>query len=232
MGKLLYFKELQGIYEVPEVARLLSATLKQDIPSMPSMQDINSSNLIRWIRAGLSDPEITRVHGRELLISFEDLISLRVIAIMRAIGISWAKIRVAEQWLRNHTGHQRPFALQQLWTETIDIFAEFQEHLIAASRHGQLAFSELLKGILEPVVGDMKFGERHIATTWRPHPDVLMDPTVQFGEPCIEGTRIVTRSCWEMFRGGDSVSYLARSFHLADEQIEHALEWEDRLAAA
>jgi len=226
--------EYTGIYIAPEAALYLTATLKRDVPTVHQARPVHSRNVIRWIRAGLTSPELRQVSGKELLMSFEDVVSMRVIALLRALGVTWPKIHRAEQWLRQQTGYPRPFAVKRVWTETVDVFADFPIGFVAASRHGQLSFVELIGQYLQPVE-DMTFIRHngvHVAATWTPHIDVIMNPLIQFGEPCIKGTRIRTRVIWQLFEGGDSVSYLMRAFELSDDQINHALEWENRLQTA
>lgn len=225
--------EFKGIYVAPEAATYLIATLKRDVHIERPVYPIHSRNLIRWIRVGLMSPELKNISGRELTISFEDLISMRVIAILRSLGVSWRKIHRAEDWLRDETGYQRPFAIERVWTETKDIFTEFHEGFIAASRGGQLAFTEMIGQYLQSV-HDMIFIPHNginVAASWIPHEDVIMNPKIQFGEPCIEGTRMRTRILWQMSNGGDSIQYLMRAFSISENQIKHALEWENRLRA-
>lgn len=246
MSTVLNAPSFQGLYDPPEAAAYLAATLRVDIPDGAARSVVHSSTVLRWMRAGLSDPALRAVPGRELLLTFEDLISMRIVSILRLLNVSWPKIHRAERWLRQHTGYLRPFALQRVWTETVDVFAEFTPGLIAASRDGQLAFVELLGEYLRPVQ-DMDFGDideslisrapgyinkPKVAANWTPHADVLIAPEVQLGQPCLEGTRIATHTLWLMWRGGDSIARLARMYDQPEERIEHALDWEDRLSAA
>jgi len=226
--------EFQGIYIAPEAALYLTATLKRDVPAIQQIRPVHSRNVIRWIRVGLTSPELKQVSGKELLMSFEDIVSMRVIALLRALGVTWPKIHRAERWLRQQTGYPRPFAIKRVWTETVDVFADFTEGFVAASRHGQLSFVELIGQYLQPVE-DMTFVRHngiYVASTWTPHIDVLLNPLIQFGEPCIKGTRIRTRIIWQMLNSGESISYLVRAFKLSEEQLDHALEWENRLQTA
>ena len=221
----------EGIYEAPEAAAYLTATLQRDVPETVFPR-VYSRRIIAWVRAGLSSPDLIDIGGRDLLITFEDLVSMRVIALMRALGLKWRKIRRAEEWLRRKTGYARPFAVQRVWTETEDVFAELPEMgLVAASRQGQIAFPELMAEYLQPVE-DMVFVPHNgvrVAHEWSPHPDVLIHPEIQFGAPCVNGTRIPTLMLWRMHSGGDSLAFLASSFNLSDGQMESALRWEDRL---
>lgn len=229
--------QFEGIYDPPAAALYLTATLRKDIPDAFIARRLSSARILAWIRNGLSDPTLTTIAGREMLLTFEDLISMRVIGIMRALGVSWPKIHRAERWLRQHTGYHRPFAVQRIWTETVEVFAELPDlsiGLIAASLGGQGAFPQLLGSYLQPVQ-DLTFiphnGVR-VAHTWTPHEDVLIHPAVQFGEPCVAGTRTPTRMLWRMFYGGDSYVYLSRTFRISEAQIDHAIRWEHRLAQA
>jgi uncharacterized protein (DUF433 family) len=226
-------EEFKGIYVAPEAALYLVATLKQDIHIDRPIYPINSRNLIRWIRVGLMSPELRTVSGKELLISFEDLISMRVIAILRSLGVSWHKVHTAEKWLREKTGYPRPFAIERVWTETVDVFAEYHQGFVAASRGGQLVFTEMVGQYLQSVQ-DMIFVPHNgvkVADSWTPHNNVLINPRIQFGEPCIKGTRMRTRTIWQMWNGGDSIPYLVKAFNLEEIQVKSALEWEDRLRA-
>lgn len=215
----------EGIYEVPEAARYLRGSMRLTTPL-----NVTSTKLIYWIRRGLTLPDLIEIPGRDLLITFEDLISMRVIAALRAAGVSFNKIYRAEQWLRQATGHPRPFATELLWTERSDIFAEFHERLIAASRSGQYAM-EILREYLIPVHG-LIFDERGIASCWEPYRGVLLHPLVQFGASCVKGTRIPTRAIWGMVKASDSIELVARSYGLEEHEVREALEWEDALNVA
>ena len=213
----------EGIYDAPTAARYLLAAR-----GASEAYPVTSRHLIRWVRKGLMHPELAEVPGRDLTIAFEDLISMRVIAALRSAGVSWPRVRTAEDWLRRHTGHQRPFATEQLWTERSDVLAEFGDALIAASQHGQMAMS-LIKDYLIPVSG-LRFQDS-IASSWEPHPLIVLDPSIQFGEPCIKDTRIPTRAVWGLVRGGDLESLVMQSYGISRHELTAALAWEDRVAA-
>ena len=220
----------RGMYETGEAAAYLRATMP-DIPGKP--RKISSSKLIRWIRRGLADPSLVDVHGRELLIGFEDLISMRVISFMRHFGYSFTDIHKAHSWLKNETGQLKPFATETLWIENLgamNIYAEMQDLLPVANRGGQLAFEELVREKLVSV-SNMTFDESGVASSWTPQDVVKIDPDVQFGRPCIAGTRIPTADIVGMLEAGDSENFLAKSYGLTLAQIESAKDWEMKLAA-
>lgn len=208
-----------GIYDVPEAAGYLRAS------SPGPLANVTSRQLIRWIRNGYASRALTETPGRDLLIEFEDLISMRVIAALRFAGVSFPKIKVAESSLRKMTGAQRPFATEMVWTDRSDVFSELKSTLIAASKHGQFAM-ELMREHLVPVAG-LRFDADGVADRWSPRDSVVLDPEIQFGAPCIRGTRIPTRTIWGMVRAGDSIERLADSFRIEVSDVKSALEWEE-----
>ena len=219
-----------GTYEVTEAADYLRVTL----PKIPGTGiRISSSKLIRWIRLGLADASLVPISGYQMVITFEDLISMRVISFMRSLGISFHSIHEAHSWLKKTTGHPRPFATELLWLDELGamrIYAEIENILAVANRGGQLAFIVLIKDKLIPV-HNMTFDEFGIASSWSPENCIKIDPTIQFGRPCIAGTRIPTSDIAGMFWAGDSPGFLSSSYELPVEQIECAIAWEEKLAS-
>jgi len=214
--------KFEGIYEASEASRFIATTLRTDTPL-----NITSRKVIYWIRRGLTDRDLAMTPSRDLFLTFEDIISMRVVAALRAAGVKFSRIYEAEKWLRKVTGHPRPFATEMLWTEKSDIFIDMKRQLIAASRSGQYAF-QILEDYLIPVHG-IAFSKQHVAQTWEPRINIILDPLVQFGSPCIKETRIPTRTLWGMFMGGDTIEYVAQSNHLTTEQVQNTINWEDAL---
>ena len=216
----------EGLYDIPSAARyLLAGRMKKEA------YPVTSRTLIRWIRNGLALEDLREVPGRELLISFEDLVSMRVIAALRSAGVTWPQIHRSESWLREFTGHKRPFALEEIWSTkpAHDVYSKFSDMIIATSRSGQLAL-ELMKEYLIPVSG-LTFSDG-VVDTWEPRSLILLDPEVQFGAPCIEGTRIPSRAVWGMLQAGDSRALVRRAYRLREEELDAVISWEEALAAA
>ena len=219
-----------GSYEVVEASDYLRVTMP-DIPG--SKVQMSSTKLIRWIRYGLADTSLVAVPGVRLLITFEDLISMRVISFMRLFGIRFKEIRAAHSWLKNQTGHHRPFATERIWIEDLgamDIYAEMEDILAVANRGGQLAFRSLVKEKLVRV-HNMTFDHFGVASSWTADEWITIDPSIQFGRPCISGTRIPTSDIVGMFRAGDSCEFLAASYGISLAQVERAIAWEDKIAS-
>lgn len=214
-----------GIYDPPEAARYLRAG-----SPWAGNYALSSSKLIRWIRGGLAPPEVKQAQGNELLLEFNDLVSMRVIMALRAEGVSWPEIRKTEGWLRETRGVNWPFATELLWTGQGELFAEWADRLVSGSRHGQAAL-DLLKEYVIPVGGLLFSDETGMATSWEPVVGVTLNPMVQFGAPCIKGTRIPTRTIYGMIRAGDLPDRIAESYEITGEELQAAYDWESLLAA-
>ena len=215
-----------GIYDVPEVARYLKAAAHGNL-----IYSVSSAKLIRWIRRGIAAPDLVALSGMDLLIAFEDLVSMRVVAALRAARVRWSEIRSTERWLRQQTGAKRPFATEFLWTGQGQIFIDWTERLISASRHGQLALG-ILKEYLIPIHGLAFSDETHVATSWEPLDGILLEPQIQFGAPCVKGTRIPTRAISGMIEAGDSPEWVAKAYKISMVEVQAAYDWESRLRTA
>ena len=215
-----------GIYDVPEAARYLKASVHGD-----AAYPITSATLSRWIRKGMASPKLVGEAGKDLLIAFEDLVSFRVIAILRAAGVGWGEIRITEEWLREQTGAERPFATEHLWAGQGRIFVDWTQRLISASRNGQMAF-EIIKAYLIPIHGLAFSQQTGMASSWEPRDYVLLEPQVQFGSPCIKGTRIPTRTVFGMIEAGDSAEWVAKAYGISMDEAQAAHDWEARIQSA
>jgi uncharacterized protein (DUF433 family) len=94
---------------------------------------------------------------------------------------------------------------------------------------------EWLRHLRRPVDGalDLSFKKvngKEVASAWMPHLHVVLNPLVQFGTPCVEGTRIPTRAVWSLFLGGDKPQAIATDYKLPVVKVESALEWEKKVA--
>ena len=157
-----------GIYDVPEAARYLKVGSQ-----WARAYSLPSQKLIRWIRRELASPGLTEVHGMKLLLGFEDLVSMRVIAALRASGVSWREIREMEHLLREIRGVPWPFATEFLWTGQGELFAEWTKHLVSGSRHGQAAL-DMLREYVMPVNGLVFGDESRLAISWEPFAGVVL----------------------------------------------------------
>lgn len=218
-----YPLKFNGIYGIPEVTRYLSVT-----PPLTNGHRLDSARLRYWIRTSVANTAPPIFPTRYRLVSFQDLVSMRLIAVLRSKNIKLQEIRITESWLREQFGIEWPLASRDLWTFGSDVFIQFSEKLIAASRFGHIAM-DFLNDWLSKVDLDMTFDEDNIASSWTPYKDICLNPRIQFGEPCISGTRIPTRAIRSKVTAGDSLEVISMLYGVSIIQIRHATWWEERL---
>ncbi len=220
-----------GIYLPTEAASYFRTTFQQ------SQRPPTSRRIHSWITSGLIARHLAAVRGRERVIDFADLISCQAIASFRAAGISLQKIRKAEQYFRKLYRKlyriDKPFARRAFWYSSRDIFAKLEGVLVAGTRAGQLALGGLNDWVdlLRVNISFASEDDLAQANEWKPAPQISLRPNVQFGQPCLAGTRIPTWSLWSYVTAGDSVEYVAKAYHLEVADVEQAVAWENRLRA-
>ncbi len=70
-----------------------------------------------------------------------------------------------------------------------------------------------------------------MATIWRPHTCVWINPEVQAGTPCVDGTRIPTGTLADLHDAGLEFEDLSDDYQLSIGQVRAAIGYEDSLAA-
>ena len=211
-----------GIYTPQDVAKYIAVTTPPDV-GLPE----DGRAIARWVRTGAG---LKGASTRYAFVDFEGLISMRMVAALRAAKISWPVIRKAEQWLKDHTGAERPFASAALWQGGGDIFSELDAQLVAPSRAGQRAFDILCDYVI-PVANLAFDHEGGAPLWWEPIEHVRLNPKIQFGSPCIAGTRVPTSAVYGSVIAGDSKESMPDDYGITMEQVEAALDWESRLVS-
>lgn len=214
-----------GAYSIPDATLFIYATLAR-----PSKIKLNTKHLYYWTKEGLAGGYLTGVKNKHLFINFRDLISLRVIAAFRSQGIKRKDIAIADSVLRKRFGWDYPFATVEFWSAKPDIFIKIGGLPLAVSKHLQMAM-EFFEQYMRPAHG-LSFDLSGIAGKWQPRPDILLDPKIQFGEPCISGTRIPTEVIWSFYRAGDSIDFIAAMYGISKRRVENAIKWEKQIQKA
>ncbi len=215
-----------GVYPVVDAVALIQATSpKLHHPS----EGVTTRHLFRWVRDGLTGQYLTGLRGEEVALTFLDLVSLRMIAVFRALGVTSLEIRKAHHELRAARGWSHPFAMEPLWISGLHIYIRENSIPIAITKNWQSAFDfeELFVGPMH----NMAFGENELPTIWEPQEGIVLDPKISFGEPCLKGTRIATQVLWSLVEAGDPPDRVALAYQLPTEQVEAAIAWENQLAA-
>jgi uncharacterized protein (DUF433 family) len=136
---------------------------------------------------------------------------------------------------------EHPFADYTLGTKGNRIYLD-DTLLVDLSKGGQLVFREFLGSSLKRVERDQKgMAERlypfmnksqMIREDQEQSRVVVIDPSVSFGMPVLANSRISTAILASRYRGGDSISKLAKDYGRNQREIEEALIWERAKQAA
>jgi uncharacterized protein (DUF433 family) len=204
-----------GVYDAREVSRLLAEHVE---------------TIIRWSspdarhRPAVVAPSLGRAF------SFVDLVSLAVASALWKRHVSEADMRQGVVYLQEHTGYERPLAhrevVELLATSGSALLVDLDGGWYDVGKGGQGAFKEVVRLYLEKVSYD-GLGVAHL---WRPTPMVLIDPRVQAGTPCVEGTRVPTATIADT-SSVDSPAEVADEMYLTIEQVEAAVDFEAGLLA-
>ena len=79
-----------------------------------------------------------------------------------------------------------------------------------------------IQNLIQPI----EYGPDLHAAKWRPAQLILLDPKIQAGAPCIEGTRIPTTLVAKLNKAGEHKEDIAEDMRLNITQVNAALEYE------
>ena len=131
--------------------------------------------------------------GGTPVLSFQDLVSLEMVARFRRRGISLQAIRAADRNLRKrHPDLRRPFANLVFYTDGQNLWTvvgstEDPQLLEILGKVDQYAWHSAV----ETFAKEITFADG-AATVWRPNKWVELNPLVQFGEPVVAGDASVS----------------------------------------
>lgn len=212
-------------YGIPEVAHYIGmpvATLRSWVIGRPYPVDDGE----RFFQ-----PVIEIADKKNRRLSFINLVEAHVLnAIRREHEIRLPKIRQAIAFLKNKLNSKHPLADQHFETDGLDLFIREYGRLISISEEGQYAMREVLHAFLKRVRFDAKGAPVKLYLFVRGAMDepfaVVVDPTVSFGRPVLEGTGIPTEILAQRYKAGDSYEQLVEDYGRPKEEIEEAIRYE------
>lgn len=169
-------------------------------------------------------------------LSFINLIEAHVLtALRREHAIHLPKVRKAVTYLRNQLQSRHPLADQQFETDGLNLFIKKYGQLINITQEGQLAMRSVLQSFLKRIKRDAQGMPAKLYLFTRRGEigeplAVVVDPTVSFGRPVLEGTGIPTAILAERFKAGDSPEVLADDYGRPKQEIEEAIRYELKAA--
>lgn len=192
----------RGIYDIAETARVVGR---------------DPDTVARWTRG--TNP-LHHVES-DRIISFLDLISLWVISELIRRGVPRPRIQAGGEYVAKHVGTDYPFAHQGLATVGVGFFGEF-DAWVDVGKGGQRSFP----AVIEELLSRIEFGPDLHASIWRPAKGVWLNPNVQAGAPCIDGTRVPTKVIADLEAVGDHIEDIADDLRLDIAQVRDALQYE------
>ncbi len=219
-----------GIYSIPEAARLIKTAPKQ---------------LYRWVRGhnytyqGVSkhappiiEPDYQPIEN-SFSVSFADLMELRFIKRFRECGISLQTIRIASQKAQELLERSHPFSSHRFRTDGRTILAEIQDDVkdirLFDLLTDQFKFREILARYL---YDEIEFSDQDIALRWFPggfRKRIVIDPNRCFGKPIVHKEGVPTEAIRRMFFAEETVDRVVTIFEVSRQSVISAIEYEQQL---
>ena len=173
---------------------------------------------------------VTAREEREAL-SYLQLIEVGVVAAMRKSGVKLDTVRNARQYLSEAFNSPHPFAQYRFKTDGKTLFMDYDQIVVAEkdkllniNERGQLAWNEILSGLLQEFEYDSEIGT---VLRWRVdgmESPIRIDPRIAFGSPNVRG--IPTWVLRDRWASGDGIGDIAEDYDLTSDLVNAALRFE------
>lgn len=191
-----------GIYDLTEAARLVGRA---------------ADTIARWVSGAGA---LHRVRDAKIL-NFLDIISLLVISELVRRRVPKPEIREGGKVLSRQLNTDYPFAHKDIATAGAALFGKYGDW-VDVGKGGQLAFQDDIREYLKTI----SYGDDNSASAWRPRPRILVDPAIQAGAPCIEGTRVPTLMIAKLAETPEDYPQIAGDYRLTIKDVQSAVEYE------
>jgi uncharacterized protein (DUF433 family)/DNA-binding transcriptional MerR regulator len=185
---------------------------------------------------GHKEPVIRRTEAAvSIYASFLDLIDLLFVKRFLEHGLSLQKVRRALHEAEQLMGDYH-FARRSFFTDGENIYLQVRDNadaLLELMSGGQWAIATIIKQLAHQIDFDEPTG---FAERWYPLGQgglVVLDPRISFGQPTLVGRGITTANVYDLFLGEkEKVDHVCSWLHLRRQEVEAAVAFESRLAAA
>jgi uncharacterized protein (DUF433 family) len=192
----------KGVYSISDAARLI---------------DMPQARLRRWVTGDPHGQEVPplimsdlRQIGRQVALSFVNLVEALFISRFAAFGVHVRSIRMMAEEAQQFLNTPHPFATDILFkTDGKKIFACVERNnpddrgLYDLKRHNWAIERVVGPGLKEAVV----YGPQKLAHIWYPRrklaPHVLLNPVAAFGQPVLADSGVPTRALYDAFLAED-----------------------------
>ena len=201
---------------------------------------LNPTVLSRWLYGNKSGERVLtpQFEGEQRVVTFLDFVqALAIRAIRQQHHISLDKIRTAIDRAEKEFGVKWPLArkhMTYLLGRDIQIVPEAGGNPVQVTGRGSGQIS--LRPIVELHLRDLGWDAAGLATSYRAFSwdgrEVLMDPSLHFGEPVIPTCDYSARSLWEAAETEGGIVAAAHAYGVETEDVEIACRYFDHLQLA
>ena len=194
--------------------------------------DLSPQTVAKWhSKPGANSKSTLSAKEKGAALSYLQLIEVAVVASFRKAGVRLKKIESAREYLSKQLESEFPFAQYRFKTDGKELwmdYAQFEANagdgtLLAASQSGQLAWTDIIGRLRE-----FDYENDHgMAIRWHVaglESDIVIDPTIQFGAPAIEG--VATWAFKGRWQAGEPIDEIADDFGVPNSAVIQALQFE------
>ncbi len=203
------------------------------VTDIATILDLPEAQVKQWLKEYKKGQLADRQKEGEidLTADFHTLIEFYTFYQLRSQGVWPSRINNAREILAEMLHTQYPFATANILTDGKNVFfhAEIGE-LIKADQSLQLTIQQ----VVAPFCKRIEFGDDSLATKLYPQgrdSSIQIDPSRQAGRPVVGDTEVLSRSVFDLFVQGHSVTDLAGRFDLSPKQVEDAIAFHQKQVA-
>jgi uncharacterized protein (DUF433 family) len=168
--------------------------------------------------------------NREIgLLSFYNLVEAHILKSTRERDeVPMSAVRDALDYVAERSPSIHPLITGEFQTEGRHLFSQRLGELVNLSRHGQLAFEELMGNYLERIDRDILESPSALYPFIPNNPGkrtVVIKPGVSSGVPTISGTGISIPILYGRYKSGDSIEELADDYELEPEEVRDSIAY-------
>ena len=220
--------QYDGVYPLGRAAAYLTVGLPEVVVNR---HPASIARLRAWKHRGLLYGRLQVSRGRYVL-NFDDMVTAQALFLWRAAGFSLAAVEQIQRRLARVLDVERPFTWDAFWSADGDLlnraWHDLREHGIRAT--DRTAMTQMQEWL--PLVrARLRFAPSGQAASWEIVTGITTTPVLQFGAPCLDGTRFRTATLWSYVAAGDSVQSTADSYEIEVEAVELAVQFEERIHA-
>ena len=169
------------------------------------------------------------------MLSFRNLVHV-LNSIRKRHRVTLYRVRIAIEILSESWKSEHPLAEQDILTDGYELFARVSGLLTNVSDHDrQIHLDKVLRAALQRIERNPAGEARRLypfpsAEVESAEPQTIeINPSIQFGRPCLAGTGIPTEILYHRHSGGDEMDFLARDYEMPIELIREAINFEQNL---